>query len=136
MLAIRNNSVFIVSFNRFTTLPEVYLSDPWYEPASNAKLRNVKVWTSAENIKERCEEEENVKPVWESDFSDCWRSCEGKGGECASDECRGYCCSPDPSKASLNGKCPQDQCCTSSAQARPGLMLTFSRIKLFPRNTK
>ena len=54
-------SVFIALFNCFTTLPEVYLSDPWYEPASNAKLRNVKVWTSAENLKveeEKCEEEE------------------------------------------------------------------------------
>ena len=55
---------------------------------------------------------------WESDFSDCWRSCEGKGGECASDECAGYCCSPDPTKTSLNGDCPQEHCCKFSLTRR------------------
>ena len=30
---------------------KVYLGDPWHAPATNAKLRNVKVWSSAEKMK-------------------------------------------------------------------------------------
>ena len=29
---------------------KVYLGNPWYAPATNAKLRNVKVWSSAEKM--------------------------------------------------------------------------------------
>ena len=42
---------------RLTTLIEVYMGNPKYAPASDSKLRNVRVWSSAEEkkIEELCD---------------------------------------------------------------------------------
>ena len=53
-LFIRRKSLILI---RLTTLIEVYMGNPTYAPASNSKLRNVRVWSSPEEkkIEELCD---------------------------------------------------------------------------------